>query len=148
MTVKRGCHFVVYAGLALIALSLLLQSSSIGLWVWYIGAALIMIYIGFSFVQTGLTESVTRILPVHQIGVGMGLFNMTSTISGAVVTALVAKTIEQQLFAFPLHPLISDSHAYLFGNLILILSLVVVASAILYFLSFGKKAPQSVTEPI
>jgi DHA2 family metal-tetracycline-proton antiporter-like MFS transporter len=148
MTVKRGSHFVVYLGLALIALSLLLQSSSIGLWVWYIGAALIMMYIGFSFMQTALTESVTQILPVHQIGVGMGLFNMISTISGAVVTALVAKAMEQELFAFPLHPLISDSHAYMYGNLILILCIVVVASALLYFSSFGKKAPQPLNEPI
>jgi DHA2 family metal-tetracycline-proton antiporter-like MFS transporter len=148
LTVKRGSHFVVYLGLALVSLSLLLQSSSIGLWVWYIGAALIMMYIGFSFVQTALTETVTQILPVHQIGVGMGLFNMTSTISGAVVTALVAKSMEQELFAFPLHPLISDSQAFMYGNLILILSLVVVASALLYFFTFGKKAPQPVNEPV
>jgi DHA2 family metal-tetracycline-proton antiporter-like MFS transporter len=145
MTVKRGSHFVVYLGLGLIALSLLLQSSSIGLWVWYIGVALIMMYIGFSFLQTALAESVTQILPVHQIGVGMGFFNMTATISGAVVTALVAKAME--LFAFPLHPFISDSHAYLYGNLILILSLVVAANALLYFFTFGKKAPKPVNEP-
>lgn len=148
MTVKRGSHFVVYSGLTLVALSLLLQSSSIGLWVWYIGVALIMMYIGFSFVQTALTESVTQILPTHQIGVGMGLFNMTSTISGAVVTALVAKMMEQELLAFPFHPAISDSHAYLYGNLILMLSFVVVTSAILYFVSFGKKATQTANEPI
>jgi DHA2 family metal-tetracycline-proton antiporter-like MFS transporter len=147
MTVKRGSHFVVYLGLFLIALSLLLQSSSIGLWVWYIGAALILMYIGFSFVQTALAESITQVLPNHQIGVGMGFFNMTSTISGAVVTALVAKAMEKQLLAFPLHPLISDSHAYLYGNLILFLSLIVVASALLYFLSFSKKIQQPVTEP-
>jgi DHA2 family metal-tetracycline-proton antiporter-like MFS transporter len=148
MTVKRGSHFVVYLGLSLIAVSLLLQSSTIGLWVWYIGAALVMMYIGFSFMQTALTESITQILPVQQIGVGMGFFNMTSTISGAVVTALVAKVMEKELLAFPLHPLITDSHAYLYGNLILILSLVVVASTLLYFLSFGKRAPQPVHEPI
>lgn len=148
MTVKRGSHYVVYLGLILIAVSLLLQSSTIGLWVWYIGVALIMMYIGFSFMQTALTESITQVLPVHQIGIGMGFFNMTSTIAGAVVTALVAKVMEKELFAFPLHPLISDSHAYLYGNLILILSLVVIASALLYFVSFGKKAPQPVHEPV
>lgn len=148
MTVKRGSHFVVYLGLALIALSLLMQSSSIGLWVWYIGVALIMTYIGLSFVQTALTESVTQILPPHQIGVGMGFFNMTSIISGAVVTALVSKAMEQALFAFPLHPLIVDSHAYLYGNLILFLSVIVIASALLYFLTFGKKAPQTLHDPI
>ncbi|TDF97502.1 MFS transporter [Paenibacillus piri] len=147
MTVKRGSHFVVYTGLSLITLSLLLQSSSIGLWVWYIGVALIMMYIGFSFLQTALTESVTQILPSHQIGVGMGLFNMISTISGAVVTAIVAKTMERQLFAFPLHPLISDSHAYLYSNLILLLSFIVIASALLYVVSFGKQAPRPIKQP-
>ncbi len=146
MTVKRGSHYVVYLGLILIAASLLLQSSAIGLWVWYIGTALILMYIGFSFMQTALTESITQILPVHQIGVGMGFFNMTSTISGAVVTALVAKVMEKELLAFPLHPLISDSHAYLYGNLILILCLVVIASTLLYFASFGKKNQQLVKE--
>lgn len=147
MTVNRGSHFVVYLGLSLIALSLLLQSSSVGLWVWYIGIALILMYIGFSFIQTALTESITQILPGPQIGVGMGFFNMVSTLSGAVVTALVAKAMERELFAFPLHPLISDTHAYMYGNLILILSLVVAASALLYVFTFGKKAPQPVNEP-
>ncbi len=148
MTVKRGSHFVVYLGLILIALSLLLQSSSIGFWVWYIGAALVMMYIGFSFVQTALTESITQILPAHQIGVGMGFFNMAATLAGAVVTALVAKAIEQELFAFPFHPFISDTRAYLYGNLILIISLLVTGCVLLYFISFGKKAPQPSNEPI
>lgn len=148
LTVKRGSHFVVYTGLTLIALSLLIQSSSIGLWVWYIGLSLIMMYIGFSFVQTALAESMTQILPVDRIGVGMGLFNMTSTLSGAVVTALVAKAIGQKLLAFPFHPLITNPHAYLYSNLILIISFVVVASVLMYFFTFGKKASRPVKEPV
>lgn len=147
MTVKRGSHFVVYLGLVLIGLSLLLQSSFIGLWVWYIGSVLIMMYIGLSFMQTALAESVTQILPVHQIGIGMGLFNMTSTISGAVVTALVSKAMEKDLFAFPLLPFISNPQAYLYSNLIFFLSFVVAASAFLYYVSFGKKAVKLAKEP-
>ncbi|CAG7628961.1 MFS transporter [Paenibacillus allorhizosphaerae] len=147
MTVKKGSHFVVYLGLALIALSLLLQSSSVGHWVWYIGAALIVMYVGFSFLQTALTESVAQILPSERIGVGMGFYNMTSFISGAVGTALVAKVMEKALLDFPLHPFVMDSHAYLYGNLILFLSCIVVASALLYYVAFGKKAPQPVKEP-
>ena len=139
LTVKRGSHFVVYSGLTLVALSLLLNSSFIGMWVWYLGIALILMYIGLSFVQTALTESVTQIMPVEQIGVGMGLFNMTSIISGAVVTALVAKAMKQELFAFRFHPFISDPHAYMYANLLLFLCLVVIASGLLYFLAFRKK---------
>jgi len=148
LTVKKGSHFVVYLGLGLVALSLLMQSSAVGLWVWYLGEALIMMYIGFSFVQTALTESVTQILPMEQIGVGMGLFNMTSIISGAVVTALVAKLMEKKLLAFPLHPLLSDSQSFVYGNLILLLACVVMGSVVYYFLSFGKQVPRTVSEPV
>lgn len=139
LTVKLGCRFVMYAGLCLLGLSLLLQSSSIGLWVWYIGGALILMYIGFSFVQTALAESITQILPGHQMGVGMGFFNMISTISGAVVTALVAKAMERELFAFHFHPLISEAKDYLYANLILLLCFVIGATALLYFVTFGKR---------
>ncbi|MBW5446365.1 MFS transporter [Cohnella sp. CFH 77786] len=147
LTVKRGSHFVIYLGLVLLAVSFLLQSSSIGLWVWYIGAALVMMYIGFSFVQTALAESVTQILPGSQIGVGMGFFNMISTISGAVVTALVAKALEVKLLAFPFHPFIADADASMYGNLILILSFVVAGSAVLYLVTFGRKASQAIQDP-
>lgn len=148
MTVKRGSHFVMYLGLGLIAISLLLQSSYIGLWVWFIGAALVLMYIGFSFMQTALAESITQVLPEKQIGVGMGFFNMMSTLSGAVVTALVAKSIEKKLFAFKLLPFLSNASAYVYGNLILILSLVVLISILLYFLTFGKKAGQHANETV
>ncbi|MGG3622309.1 MFS transporter [Bacillus gobiensis] len=146
LTVNRGSHFVVYLGLILIALSLLLQSSSIGYWVWYIALSLIIMYIGFSFLQTALTESVTQILPPDRIGVGMGFYNMTSFISGAVGTAVVARVLEQAVLNFPLHPFVLNSKAYLYSNLILLLSLVVLASAILYYFTFGKKNPQTVKE--
>lgn len=148
MTVKRGSHYVMYLGLGLIAISLLLQSSYIGHWVWFIGAALVLMYIGFSFMQTALAESITQVLPEKQIGVGMGFFNMMSTLSGAVVTALVAKSMEKELFAFKLHPLISNASAYMYGNLILILCLVVLSSMLLYFLTFGKKASQQANETV
>lgn len=143
LTVKYGSDLVVYMGLTLITLSLLVQSSTIGLWVWWIGFSLIVMYIGFSLLQTALAESITQIMPPDQIGVGMGFFNMTSILSGAVVTALVAKALEQKLFAFPLHPFVFHADSYQYGNLILLLSLVVIGSAILYYTSLGRR--QSVT---
>lgn len=146
MTVKYGSHLVVYIGLTLITLSLLVQSSTIGLWVWWIGFSLIVMYIGFSLLQTALAESVTQIMPPDQIGVGMGFFNMTSILSGAVVTALVAKMLEQKLFAFPLHPFILEADSYQYGNLILLLSLIVIGSAILYYTSLGRRQSTAAEE--
>jgi len=147
LTVKRGSHFVVYLGLGLVSLSLLLQSSSVGWWVWYIGCSLIIMYIGFSLVQTALAESITQILPHERMGVGMGFFNMLSTISGAVVTALVAKALEQELFRFPFHPAISDPQAFMYGNLLLLLSLIVISTACLYVFTFGRRVPQQTRQP-
>lgn len=148
MTVKRGSHFVVYLGLLLLAVSLVLVSASIGGWVWSIALYLVILYVGFSLVQTALTESVTEVLDIEQMGVGMGLYNMASIVAGAIVTALVAKVMAQKLFAFRLNPFLSDVHAFLYGNLILTLSVVVMVSAVLYFLSFGKGVSQADHEPV
>lgn len=139
LTVKKGSHFVMYLGFGLLALSLFLQSSSIGFWVWMIGAALVFMFIGFSFMQTALAESMTQVLPGHQIGVGMGFFNMVSTLAGAVMTALVAKAMEVQLFDFRFHPLLADAKSLLYGNLILFTCLLMLSCLVFYFLTFGRK---------
>ncbi|SHE60430.1 MFS transporter, DHA2 family, metal-tetracycline-proton antiporter [Seinonella peptonophila] len=138
MTVKKGSHFVVYLGLGFITLSLLLQSSLFGLWVWYIGMALILLYIGFSFLQTALIESVTNILPKEQVGVGMGFYNLTSFISGAIGTALVSKALESPLLKVELHPLVTHTSAYQYSNLLLIFVFVILVATLLYYFTFGR----------
>jgi DHA2 family metal-tetracycline-proton antiporter-like MFS transporter len=140
LTVRKGSHFVVYLGLGLIAVSLFLQASVVGIWVWYIGIALVVQYVGFSFLQTALIESVTNILPNKQIGVGMGFYNLITFVSGAVGTALVSKAMEQPVFKIAVHPLIQNPNAYAFSNFMLIFTVVVIASALLYFFTFGKQA--------
>jgi DHA2 family metal-tetracycline-proton antiporter-like MFS transporter len=139
LTVRKGSHFVVYLGLGLITLSFFIQASVVGIWVWYIGIALVVQYIGFSFLQTALIESVTNILPNKQIGVGMGFYNLVSFVSGAIGTALVSQAMEQPLFKTAIHPLISNPGAYAFSNLMLIFTFIVIASALLYFFTFGKQ---------
>ncbi len=139
LTVRKGSHFVVYLGLGLIALSLLLQSSVVGNKVWFIGAALVILYVGFSFLQTALIESVTNILPGDQIGVGMGFYNLISFVSGAVGTALVSKAMETSFLKFAFHPLISNVNAYLYSNVMLIFALLVIFSTLLYYFSFGRQ---------
>ncbi|MCH5586191.1 MFS transporter [Shimazuella sp. AN120528] len=139
LTVKKGSHFVVYLGLGLITLSLFLQSSVVGAWVWYFGIVLVIQYVGFSFLQTALIESVTNILPNKQIGVGMGFYNLISFVSGAIGTALVSKAMELPILKVAIHPLVSNPSAYLFSNLMLIFTLIVIASALLYFITFGKQ---------
>jgi DHA2 family metal-tetracycline-proton antiporter-like MFS transporter len=139
LTVKKGSHFVVYLGLGLITLSLFLQASVIGLWVWFIGMALIIQYIGFSFLQTALIESVTNILPNKQMGVGMGFYNLITFVSGAIGTALVSRAMESSILKIAVHPLISSPNAYLYSNIMLIFTLIVIVSTLLYVFSFGRQ---------
>jgi DHA2 family metal-tetracycline-proton antiporter-like MFS transporter len=139
LTVRKGSHFVVYLGLGLITLSFFIQASVVGIWVWYIGIALVVQYIGFSFLQTALVESITNILPNKQIGVGMGFYNLVTFVSGAIGTALVSQAMEQPLLKTAIHPLVTNPGAYGFSNLMLIFTLLVIASALLYFFTFGKQ---------
>lgn len=148
MTVKKGSHFVVYLGLSLITLSLFVQSSVVGQMVWYISAALILMSIGFSFLQTSLVESVTNILPEKQIGVGMGFYNLVSFNSGAIGTALVSKAMELPSLKQSIHPLVSNPQAFLYSNLLLIFSLIVILGIMLYFFSFGRKATSSCIDEV
>ncbi|WNR44420.1 MFS transporter [Paenibacillus roseipurpureus] len=138
LTVKRGSRFVMYLGLSLLAFSLFLQAFSTGLSVWLIGASLVFMYIGFSFLQTALAESVTLVLPGHHIGVGMGFFNMVSTLAGAIVTAVVAKVLDLRLVEIRIHPLITDERAYAYSGLLLLTFLVVVGTLLLYVFTLGK----------
>lgn len=139
LTVKKGSNYVVYLGLGLLAFTFFLLASVIGMWVWYIGIALIVIYIGFAFFQTALIESVTTILPTQQMGVGLGFFNLINFVSGAIGTAFASKMMESSLLKTAIHPLISNAGAYLYSNLMLIFTLILTSSLLLYFFSFGKQ---------
>jgi DHA2 family metal-tetracycline-proton antiporter-like MFS transporter len=101
--------------------------------------ALIIQYIGFSFLQTALIESVTNILPNKQMGVGMGFYNLITFVSGAIGTALVSRAMESSILKIAVHPLISSPNAYLYSNIMLIFTLIVIVSTLLYVFSFGRQ---------
>ena len=97
---KKGNRFVLTVGLSLTVVSLggaafLLDQSP-----WWLSAVMLLTYIGFSFVQTGLINSVSQTLPVEETGVGMGLFNLVGILAGAVGTALVAKVLEARFLDY------------------------------------------------
>jgi hypothetical protein len=56
--------------------------------------------IGFSLFQTVMINSVSQTLPENETGIGMGLFNLVSIISGAVGTALVGKILDAKWLDF------------------------------------------------
>ncbi|UFJ40812.1 MFS transporter [Brevibacillus humidisoli] len=147
ITVKKGSHFVVYTGLSLVLTALLLLAGLTDKWVWFSAMAMVLMYIGFSFVQTALAESITQILAPQQIGVGMGFYGLISFVSGAVGTAIVGKALEGAVLGFPLLPFIHSAPAHQYSNLLLAFALVVAVGCILYALSLGRYSPQSAIGP-
>ncbi len=97
---KRGNRFALVLGVSLTVAGLLASAFLLNLNEWFVSAALLFVYVGFSFLQTGLINAVSQTLPEHETGVGMGVFNLVGILAGAVGTALVARAIEIKLLDY------------------------------------------------
>jgi len=139
LTAKRGSLFSFCIGFVLIGAALLALSVLTDKAVWMVSAVLVLMYIGFSFVQTSMAETITQSLPPQQIGVGMGFYGLAAFISGAVGTAGVASLLGSTFLDIPLLPFVSRPGAHLYSNLLLIFAGIVAICGLLYLNAFGKK---------
>jgi DHA2 family metal-tetracycline-proton antiporter-like MFS transporter len=135
---RKGNIYVVTIGLILLITSMIMMSILLSFSVYFITAALLLTYIGFSLFQTAMINSVSQTLPEHETGVGMGIFNLVATISGAVGTALAGKILEGRWLAFSLLPTVTKPGGYVYSNLLLLFSFVMLLGGILYYRSFRK----------
>ncbi|HUX12868.1 MAG TPA: MFS transporter [Spirochaetia bacterium] len=132
---KRGNAFVITIGLSLLVASFLLLSFAIGGAAILIAGTLVLMYVGFNFTQTALINSVSQTLDESDTGIGMGLFNLVSFISAAVGTSLVGRYLEGGWLDFWHSPLIADSRAFPYSNLLIVFALLVLAGAGVYYRS-------------
>ncbi|WP_164491754.1 MFS transporter [Staphylospora marina] len=138
LTAKKGDYAVVLTGLGLASGSLFLLAGVTDRWVWLISGVLVLLYIGQSFVQTAMAETITRTLQPERIGVGMGFYGLSAFISGAIGTAGVAALLSSGLFDFRLLPFGLEKAALPYSNLFLVFALMVAASGLVYASVFGK----------
>jgi len=94
MADKKGNRFVMFMGLVLVGLGLSVAAFFLESSLVVLALLLLPTYVGFSFLQTGLINSVSQTLPEGETGVGMGVFNLVGILAGAVGTAIVAKILE------------------------------------------------------
>jgi len=142
---RKGNPFVVLLGLILLVASIILMSFLLSLSVYVIVGALLLTYIGFSFFQTAMINSVSQTLEEHQTGVGMGLFNLIATLSGAVGTALAGRMLDGKWLDFEFFPTIADPKAYAYSNILMLFSVVVLMGGALYLYSF-RNVPTAPTQ--
>jgi len=124
---SRGNRFVLSIGLALVVASLVGAAFVLDLSPWWLSALLLLTYVGFSFLQTGLINAVSQTLPEEETGVGMGLFNLVGILAGAVGTALVAKVLEANLLGYP--------------AILIVFAAGAAAAGTWYALSLGRRSP-------
>ena len=132
----KGNNFVVRIGLISLIASILLMSIFLSLSFYLIAFALLLTYIGFSFIQTAMINSVSQTLNEDETGVGMGVFNLVGTISGALGTALAGKILDGRWFEFGIFPTVSNPKASAYSNILLVFSVVIFLGGLLYFYSF------------
>jgi DHA2 family metal-tetracycline-proton antiporter-like MFS transporter len=105
---------------------------------WLTSAALLLTYVGFSFIQTALANSVSQTLALEESGVGMGLFNLVGILSGAVGAALVGKVLDSKLLAFPFLPTVTLPAAFLYSNLLLVFIVVIALGGAVYTTAYRR----------
>lgn len=132
---RVGSVPVVYAGLSCLIggfflISFFSSSFSVALF-------LIVCYTGFSFLQSSLPHTVTRLIPREHTGVGMGMYNLLFFISGAFSTSAVGSYLDRKVDTFSLNPF-QASHQYLiYRNLMVMLAAAACAALIVYAHTFG-----------
>lgn len=143
---RRGNSFVVSLGLGLLLTSLLSMALFLNLSPIAVGAALLLTFIGFSLFQTAMINSISQTLPAEETGVGMGLFNLVSIISGAVGTALVGKILTGGWLDHNFLAPQAGGTGLAYSNLLVIFALIVIIGGAVYLRAYRKtrsKEPQA-----
>ncbi|MGO9307635.1 MAG: MFS transporter [Spirochaetia bacterium] len=135
---RKGNRLVMGIGLLLLIASLLLISFLLGMSPWFVAGGLLLTYIGFTLIQTALINSVSQTLDAPETGTGMGLFNLVTFMSAAVGTALVARVLASGLFDVRLNPVITESRAFSYSNLLAAFAVLIAAGGAVYFARFKK----------
>lgn len=129
---RKGNRFAIGLGLALLTLSLAAMAVLLPLGPAVAAVALFFTYVGFSFFQTALVNGMSQSLPPERTGVGMGVFNLISIVSGALGTALVAKLLDGGTLAAPLVPHLGAAEFSPYANLLAAFALLVAAAGLWY----------------
>ena len=133
---RKGNNYVVILGIIMLISSIILMSFLLSVSAYIITIALLLTYVGFSFFQTAMINSVSLTLQEHETGVGMGVFNLLATLAGAIGTALAGKILDGGWLEFEFFPTVSNPKGYAYSNILLLFSLVVLLGGLLYIYSF------------
>jgi len=137
---EKGNPFLVYTAAALLIIGFICMSSVVGMSPVFIAIFLIFGVLGQSFMQIAMSNTVSRTLSKEHIGVGMGLFSMITFISTAASTAAIGKILDSGRSTVRLNPIPPKSTTYVYSNIFLVLAILVIVMAAVYYVQFGRVA--------
>jgi DHA2 family metal-tetracycline-proton antiporter-like MFS transporter len=133
---KRGNVFVVTIGVLLLAGSMALMALLLGFTYWVVLVAMFANYAGFTMYQTAMVNAVSQTLPPEQSGIGMGLFNLISIVSGALGATIVGKTLDGQWLDRGLVSLSRNSEGFAYSDILVVFTAIVLVSGWVFYVSF------------
>jgi DHA2 family metal-tetracycline-proton antiporter-like MFS transporter len=91
---RLGSVRIVLMGQALLIAGFSLLALAAGLAPLSVVLPLVLCNAGFTFLQSSLAHTVADVLPRKRMGVGMGMYNLFTFLSGAVSTAVLGKVLD------------------------------------------------------
>ncbi len=135
---KKGSEPVLYAGMTLLTFGFIVLSIFAGMTPRVIALNLVLCYVGFSLMQSSIAYKVSLTLPIDQLGVGMGIYNLFFFMSGAFSASVIGKLLDISKQNSALNPLAIVAHAGSYSNLFLLLAASVLCAALLFYLTFRR----------
>jgi DHA2 family metal-tetracycline-proton antiporter-like MFS transporter len=139
---QKGNGFVAYTALLCFFLGYGILSIVAGSSPYLIMFVLLLAYVGQTFIQIALGNTVSRSLPKEQAGVGMGIFMMMNFIAGATATTLISKALEIKDASLQLNPFLLEHNSLNYSNIYAVLTVLIVMVTLIYSSNFKKQGSE------
>ncbi|MNW39814.1 putative transport protein HsrA [compost metagenome] len=128
---KKGSLHVLAVGVAFLAVSFLIAAFFIEMTPWLMSIILVFVFGGLSFIKTVISTIVSSSLKQEEAGAGMSLLNFISFLSEGTGISVVGGLLSIRFIHQKLIPIINFPSAYLYSNMLLIFTVVIIISGIL-----------------
>ena len=135
----KGNAYLFFIAVGLLMGCFILLSTFIGQSAVLIALFLIFGHLGMTFVMISMSNSISKMLPKEQNGVGMGLLSMMNFISGAIASGLYGRIVD--LGQVPRwNPFHVHAAGAIFSNIFLLLAALLAALMWVYYRYFRRNA--------
>ncbi|RWZ60809.1 MFS transporter [Halobacillus fulvus] len=136
---SKGNTFVLYLALALLGSGFLLLSTLVGAPVWIVSLTVIVAYMSFPLVQASSADILANLLPSHETGVGMGVFNLLNFVSGALSGAMIGKALDVFDPSQPFNVFGFSGDTSVYSNVFIVFSILILVSSVQFYWFYEQK---------